>query len=60
MDLRVLLPDVDECRKEYWGKDETVCVGLIPLKGLRGAALKAILKKRKRGRTWHAIEACAL
>jgi error-prone DNA polymerase len=48
MGLRVLLPDVNESRKEYWGKDKTVRVGLMQLKGLREAALEAILEERKK------------
>jgi len=46
MELRVLLPDVNESRKEYWGKDKTVRVGLMQLKGLRQAALERILEAR--------------
>ena len=40
MGLRVLLPDVNESRKAYWGKDKTIRVGLMQLKGLarNGAA----------------------
>jgi len=48
MGLRVLLPDVNESRKEYWGKDRTLRVGLMQLKGLKEAALAAILEARKK------------
>jgi error-prone DNA polymerase len=48
MGLRVLLPDVNESRKEYWGKDKTLRVGLMQLKGLHEAALEAILEERKK------------
>ncbi len=48
MGLRVLLPDVNESRKAYWGKDKTVRVGLMQLKGLREAALEAILEERRK------------
>jgi len=49
MGLLVLLPDVNESRKEYWGKDKAVRVGLMQLKGLREAALEAVLEERKKG-----------
>jgi error-prone DNA polymerase len=48
MGLRVLLPDVNASRKAYWGKDRTVRVGLMQLKGLHQAALEAILEERKK------------
>jgi error-prone DNA polymerase len=48
MGLRVLLPDVNESRKAYWGKDRTIRVGLMQLKGLHEAALEAILAERKK------------
>ena len=48
MGLRVLLPDVNESRKAYWGKDKTIRVGLMQLKGLRETALEAILEERKK------------
>jgi error-prone DNA polymerase len=48
MGLQVLLPDVNESRKEYWGKDRTLRVGLMQLKGLREAGLEALLEERKR------------
>ena len=48
MGLRVLLPDINESRKEYWGRDKTIRVGLMQLKGLHEAALQAILEKRGR------------
>lgn len=48
MGLRVLLPDVNESRKAYWGKDGTVRVGLMQLKGLHEVALEAILEERRK------------
>jgi error-prone DNA polymerase len=48
MGLRVLLPDVNESRKAYWGKDRTIRVGLMQLKGLHETALDAILAERKK------------
>lgn len=48
MGLRVLLPDVNESRKAYRGNDRTIRVGLMQLKGLREAALEAILEERKK------------
>jgi error-prone DNA polymerase len=48
MGLRVLLPDVNESRKEYWGRDKTVRVGLMQLKGLCETALQAVLEERKK------------
>jgi len=48
MGLRVLLPDVNESRKEYWGKDKIIRVGLMQLKGLHEAALEGILEERKK------------
>jgi error-prone DNA polymerase len=48
MGLRVLLPDVNESRKGYWGKDKTLRVGLMQLKGLHEAALEVILEERKK------------
>jgi error-prone DNA polymerase len=48
MGLRVLLPDVNESRKQYWSKDKIVRVGLMQLKGLHEAALQAILEERKK------------
>ncbi len=49
MGLRVLLPDVNESRKEYRGKGKTVRVGLMQLKGLKECALLTILDERKKG-----------
>jgi error-prone DNA polymerase len=46
MGLRVLLPDVNESRREYWGRDKIVRVGLMQLKGLHDTALQAILEER--------------
>ncbi len=48
MGLQVLLPDVNESRKKYWGKDKTVRVGLMQLKGFREAGLEALLEARKK------------
>ncbi len=48
MGLKVLLPDVNESRKEYWGKDKTVRVGLMQLKGFREAGLEALLETRRK------------
>ena len=47
MGLQVLLPDVNESRKEYWGKDRTLRVGLMQLKGLQEAGLEALLEERQ-------------
>ncbi|MFH1575064.1 MAG: DNA polymerase III subunit alpha [Acidobacteriota bacterium] len=49
MGLQILLPDVNESRKEYWGKGRTLQVGLMQLKGLREAALEAVLEARRKG-----------
>jgi error-prone DNA polymerase len=49
MGLEVLLPDVNESRREYWGKDGTLRVGLMQLKGLKEAALEALLEERRNG-----------
>jgi error-prone DNA polymerase len=48
MGLAILLPDVNESRAAYWGKNKTLRVGLMQLKGLRETALQAILEERKR------------
>ncbi len=48
MGLEVLLPDVNESHREYWGKDRSVRVGLMQLKGLREASLEALLEERKK------------
>jgi error-prone DNA polymerase len=48
MGLRVLLPGVNESRKEYWGKGKVIRVGLMQLKGLHEAALERILEERKK------------
>jgi error-prone DNA polymerase len=49
MGLSVLMPDVNESRRKYWGKDKTLRVGLMQLKGLRESALQGILEERVRG-----------
>jgi error-prone DNA polymerase len=48
MGLQVLLPDVNESRKEYWGKDKAIRVGLMQLKGFREASLDALLEARRK------------
>ena len=48
MGLQVLLPDVNESRKEYWGKGRTLRVGLMQLKGLKEASLEALLHGRQK------------
>jgi error-prone DNA polymerase len=48
MGLSVLLPDVNQSRREYWGKGKTLRVGLMQLKGLHAAALEALLEERKK------------
>jgi error-prone DNA polymerase len=48
MGLRVLLPDVNESRKAYWGRDKALRVGLMQLKGLHATALEAILEERRK------------
>ncbi len=48
MGLRVLLPDVNESRREYWGKNRSVRVGLMQLKGLHENALQAIVEEHKK------------
>lgn len=48
MGLQLWMPDVNESRKEYWGKDKTIRVGLMQLKGLRETALEAVLQERRR------------
>jgi error-prone DNA polymerase len=50
MGLKVLLPDVNESRKEYWGKERTLRVGLMQVKGLKEAGLEALLEARMRRR----------
>jgi error-prone DNA polymerase len=50
MGLKVLLPDVNESRREYWGKEGEIRVGLMQLKGLREAGLEAVLEERKKRR----------
>jgi error-prone DNA polymerase len=49
MGLQVLLPDINESRKAYWGKGRTVRVGLMQIKGLRGSALETVLTERSKG-----------
>ena len=48
MGLQVLLPDINESRKAYWGRNKVVRVGLMQLKGLHESALEAILAERKK------------
>jgi len=47
MGLQVLLPDVNESRKEYWGKGRALRVGLMQLKGLKEASIEALLLARR-------------
>ena len=46
--LQVLLPDVNESRKEYRGKDRAIRVGLMQLKGFQEASLDALLEVRRK------------
>jgi error-prone DNA polymerase len=48
MGLRVLLPDINESRREYRGEGKVIRVGLMQLKGLHDAALEEILGERKK------------
>jgi error-prone DNA polymerase len=48
MGLRVLLPDINESRKAYWGGNRDVRVGLMQLKGLHEHALDAVLEERQK------------
>jgi error-prone DNA polymerase len=48
MGLQVLLPDVNESRKEYWGRGKAIRVGLMQLKGFREAGLEALLEARRK------------
>ncbi len=48
MGLKVFLPDVNESRREYWGKDRSIRVGLMQVKGLRESALEKLLQERKK------------
>ncbi len=48
MGLKVCLPDVNESRGEYWGKDRSIRVGLMQVKGLRESALEKLLQERKK------------
>jgi error-prone DNA polymerase len=48
MGLKVLLPDINESRKAYWGKNKAVRVGLMQLKGLHESALEAVLAERRK------------
>jgi error-prone DNA polymerase len=50
MGLKVLLPDVNESRKEYWGKGRELRVGLMQVKGLKVASLEELLEARTRRR----------
>jgi error-prone DNA polymerase len=45
--LQVLLPDVNSSRKEYWGREKAVRVGLMQLKGFKEASLEALLEARR-------------
>ena len=48
MGLKILLPDVNESRKEYWGKHRTIRVGLMQLKGFGEASLEKVIAERKK------------
>jgi error-prone DNA polymerase len=48
MGLRVLLPDLNASRREYWGRERTIRVGLMQIKGLCAAATEAILDERRK------------
>jgi len=48
MGLKVLLPDVNKSRREYFGKDRSIRVGLMQVKGLHEAGLEALLTERKK------------
>jgi error-prone DNA polymerase len=48
MGLKVLLPDVNESRREYWGKGKELRVGLMQVKGLKESSPEAILAARSR------------
>jgi error-prone DNA polymerase len=48
MGLQVLLPDVNQSRREYAGKDGQVRVGLMQVKGLHDAAVERITAERAR------------
>lgn len=48
MGLRVLMPDINESRREYRGVNRSVRVGLMQLKGLHEAALDAVLHERRK------------
>jgi error-prone DNA polymerase len=48
MGLQVLMPDVNESRREYRGNKLTLRVGLMQLKGLRESSVDAILAERRK------------
>jgi error-prone DNA polymerase len=48
MGLRVLLPDLNASRRGYWGRERSIRVGLMQIKGLRAAAIDAILEERRK------------
>ncbi len=56
MGLRVLLPDVNESRREYTGRPGEVRVGFMQLKGFPEAAVDAILEERERGGRFGSLE----
>ncbi len=55
MGLKILLPDVNESRREYWGAGKEIRVGLMQLKGLRESALQAIVEERGKN-PFHSLE----
>jgi error-prone DNA polymerase len=47
--VRLLPPCVNESRQEYWGREDTIRVGLMQVKGLQKATIDAILTARREG-----------
>jgi error-prone DNA polymerase len=56
MGLTLLPPDVNESELPYTGSDCTVRVGLMQLKGIRMAALEALLDERGRAGPFRSLE----
>jgi error-prone DNA polymerase len=48
MGLKILMPDINASRKAYWGKDRSVRVGLMQVKGLRESALETLIAERRK------------
>jgi error-prone DNA polymerase len=55
MGLQVLLPDVNSSRKEYWGREKEVRVGLMQLKGFKEVSLEALVEARRQ-RPFNSLE----